>query len=251
MRSAGHSSLAVLAMDDLPSLHNISFGLNLTSILDYLPSKLLARFMFRSKPAASPTELDLGTLPPSTISDFMATNDWETPLALAAKPQTGGSKTKFTASHADERSLLLGPLGFFTSGYMLGLFLMVSLTLVCALLVTHCLVLSRHIGFRPPPPTSYRNTVSVTTKKLAEAWKTFWPRHCIHPYLSLNISNRPLSHAYKIHVAISDVMPLVEDVPPMGFDYLADVWNLSRNISGVDSGAGSCSDAEVRSLGFA
>lgn len=116
--------LTSLTMDDLPSsLHNISFGLNFTHILDYLPNKLLARFIFRSKPPASPTVLDLETLPPPTISDFMATNDWETPLALVSKSQAA-AKTKLPT--ADERSLLLGPLGFFTSGYMLGLFLMVS-----------------------------------------------------------------------------------------------------------------------------
>ncbi|KAF9444751.1 hypothetical protein P691DRAFT_711400 [Macrolepiota fuliginosa MF-IS2] len=114
-------------MDDLPSLHNISFSLNLTSILDLLPSRLLARLMFRSKPAASPTQLNLDTLSPPTISDFIATNDWETPLALVTKSQTGGAKTKLGSSSADERSLLLGPLGFFTSGYMLALFLMAFL----------------------------------------------------------------------------------------------------------------------------
>ncbi|KAJ3573774.1 hypothetical protein NP233_g2208 [Leucocoprinus birnbaumii] len=112
-------------MDDLPSLHNISFGLNLTSILDYLPSKFLSRFMYKFKQsAASPTELDLASLPPPTISDLLATTtDWDAVLPEITKAPAAGGKTKLSSS-SEERSLLLGPLGFFTSGYMLGLFLM-------------------------------------------------------------------------------------------------------------------------------
>jgi hypothetical protein len=137
----------VAIMDDLPSLYNISLGLNLTSILDYLPSKLLARFMFRSKPtAASPTEFGVGDLPPPTISDFMAANNWEAPLALATKAPSSGPKTKLSMS--DDRSLLLGPLGFFTSGYMLGLFLMVSFVLcTSAPLVIHNIIVIRRLSF--------------------------------------------------------------------------------------------------------
>jgi hypothetical protein len=118
-------------MDDLPSLHyNISFGLNLTTILDYLPSKLLARFMYKFKhSAASPTELDLSALPPPTISDLLATavNNLDAALPEITKAPGVAGKTKLSGAPAEERSILLGPLGFFTSGYLLGLFLMVSL----------------------------------------------------------------------------------------------------------------------------
>lgn len=133
-------------MDDLPSLYNISLGLNLTSILDYLPSKLLARFMFRFKPtAASPTEFNLGDLPPPTISDFITNNEWDAPLALATKAPSSGAKTKLSMS--EERSLLMGPLGFFTSGYMLGLFLMVKSFVLCILLRFLLFIIVGHAGF--------------------------------------------------------------------------------------------------------
>ncbi|KAF7778510.1 hypothetical protein Agabi119p4_2855 [Agaricus bisporus var. burnettii] len=109
-------------MDELPFVHNSSFSLNLTQILDYLPNKFLARFLaLRAKPTASPTTLDLDSLSPSTISDLMATPEWSTPLSLVSAPQAS-PKSKLLGT--GERSLLFGPLGFFTSGYMLGLFLM-------------------------------------------------------------------------------------------------------------------------------
>ncbi|KXN91484.1 Protein ASI3 [Leucoagaricus sp. SymC.cos] len=113
-------------MDDLPSLHNISFALNFTAFFDFLPNKLLSRLVYKFKhKVASPTELDLGTIPPPTLSDLLATtDDWHSALPLVTKTPTSGGKAKLGGQSVDERSLLLGPLGFFTSGYMLVLFLM-------------------------------------------------------------------------------------------------------------------------------
>ncbi|KAF7783318.1 hypothetical protein Agabi119p4_2694 [Agaricus bisporus var. burnettii] len=76
-----------------------------------------------AKPTASPTTLDLDSLSPSTISDLMATPEWSTPLSPVSAPQAS-PKSKLLGG--GKRSLLFGPLGFFTSGYMLGLFLMAS-----------------------------------------------------------------------------------------------------------------------------
>lgn len=128
-------------MDELPFVHNSSFSLNFTQILDYLPNKFLARFLaLRAKPMASPTTLDLDSLSPSTISDLMATPEWSTPLSLVSAPQAS-PKSKLLG--AGERSLLFGPLGFFTSGYMLGLFIMAS-PFVFHLSFTFFLIKCRH-----------------------------------------------------------------------------------------------------------
>jgi hypothetical protein len=113
------------AMDDLASVQNMSFSLDLAQLLDYLPSSLLARLaaLRSAAPPASPTTLDLDSLSPSTISDLMATPEWSSPLPLVSTP-LASAKPKLPS--AGDRSLLFGPLGFFTSGYMLGLFLMAS-----------------------------------------------------------------------------------------------------------------------------
>jgi len=117
--------LSSVQMDDFGPRYNITFSLNLTSFLVYFPTNILAKFMDKLKPSLpTPTQLDLISLPATTISDLLATtNEWDVALPLITK---AGENTPFGSSPEDDKSILLGPLGFFMSKYILVLLFMVS-----------------------------------------------------------------------------------------------------------------------------
>jgi len=115
-------------MDDFTPRYNITFSLNLTSFLAYFPTNILVKFMDKLKPSLpTPTQLDLISLPATTISDPLATtNDWDVALPLITMDSKAGENTPFASSPEDDKSILLGPLGFFMSKYILVLLFMVS-----------------------------------------------------------------------------------------------------------------------------